>query len=180
MKRLIVWFCAFCFSSSVAAFSQPCQLVAQMADSKTYKTKPLRVATMQAQGAVTQALNLTWLETHGAWHIYQTPTAWFDKQTCAPLTKAVMGKELEFMPVLLNQLSGHNAVITGAFIVKIYRKNHWQKVNEKYGFKVLSPLPNPKTMIVDVKPTNSYDLLIRALDKDKDVNLALPIFSEPR
>ena len=84
------------------------------------------------------------------------------------------------MPVLLNKMTGSNAVITGAFIVKTYRTRDLEKVMQRYGFKALSPLTNPQSMIVDVKPTKSYDLLIRALDRDKDVELALPLLSEPR
>ncbi len=180
MLRFVLAIGLFGLSLSAWAFAVPCQLVAQMADAKVYKAQPLRVATMQSDDRLIQALGLTHLETHGAWHVFQTPDAWFDKESCAPFVKSVAGKKIEFSPVILNQLSGHNAVITGAFIIKIYRKQHWEKVLQRYALKTLSPLPSPKAMIVDVKPIKSYDLLIRALDKDKDVALALPLLSEPR
>ena len=178
--RVFVLFVAGLISGQVSAYSEPCQLVAQMVDSKLYKQQPQRMASMASPGSFSAEIGLTLLESHGAWHIYQTPAVWMGKEQCAPLTKTFGEKRFLFMPVLLNKESGHNAVITGTFIVKVYRKQHWDRVIQKYGFKVLSPLPSPKAMIVDVKPTDSYDLLIRRLDKDKDVVLALPLLSEPR
>lgn len=161
-------------------FSQACQLVAQMAGNQEYQQQPLRVASMVSPDRLPQDWGLTELERHGAWFVYKTPEPWMSKETCAPIEKWVGSDKVEFMPVLLNRQTGHNAVVTGAFIIKIYRKRHWEKVMQKYGFKMLSPLPNPRAMIVDVKPTDSYDLLIQALDRDKDVELGLPLLSEPR
>lgn len=178
--RVFVLFVVGLISSQASAYSEPCQLVAQMVDSKMYKQQPQRMASMASPDSFPAEIGLTILESHGAWHIYQTPTVWMGKENCAPLTKTFGDKPYLFMPVLLNKASGHNAVITGTFIVKVFRKQHWDRVIQKYGFKVLSPLPSPKSMIVDVKPTDSYDLLIRRLDKDKDVVLALPLLSEPR
>lgn len=179
LRIFVVWLLSALLSNAMA-FSEPCQLVAQMAGNKEYQQQPFRMASMTAESAMPKALQLTLLESHGAWHVYHSDTPWVAKEACAPITKHVAGKTVEFSPVILNKKTGHNAVVTGSFIVKIYRKQHWQKIMQKYGFKMLSPLPNPKAQIVDVKPTASYDLLIRELDLDKDVSLALPLLSEPR
>lgn len=161
-------------------FSIPCQLVAQMAGNQEYQAKPLRIASMTPASDMPASLQLSHLESHGAWHIYQTPQPWMNKEQCAPMLKQAANRSIEFVPVLLNKSTGHNAVITGSFIIKVYRKTHWERVMQRYGFKLLSPLPSPKSRIVDVKPTDSYDLLIRELDRDKDVALGLPLLSEPR
>ncbi|MDX1352714.1 MAG: hypothetical protein R3254_06855, partial [Thiomicrorhabdus sp.] len=147
-----------------------------------YKQQPLRIASMTTPSNMPAQWQLSLLENHGAWYVYQTETSWFTKESCAPLTKKSLldGSTVLFMPVLLNKNTGHNAVITGTFIIKTYRTRNLKDVMARYHFKPLSPLPNPQSMIVDVKPTNSYDLLIEALDRDKDVVLALPLLSEPR
>ncbi len=175
--------CFLSFQSYQAwSYAEPCQLVAQMAGNQEYKPQSMRVASMTTPSAMPKEWQLSLLENHGAWYVYQTATSWFTKETCAPFKKGLPSSELfiEFMPVLLNKQTGHNAVITGTFIIKTYRKNDLKKVINRYQFKALSPLPNPQSMIVDVKPTDSYDLLIQALDRDKDVILALPLLSEPR
>ncbi len=179
-KRVLLSLTLAAFSLNVFAFSEPCQLVAQMAGNQEYEQKPLRMASMVKPELIPGGWHLQFLESHGAWFIYQSEQAWIGKEQCAPLQKQIDGKTIEFMPVLLNKQSGHNAVITGTFIIRVYRKQHLQKVMQQYGFKMLSPLPNPRSVIVDVKPTASYDLLIRDLDKDKNIELALPLLSEPR
>lgn len=177
------WLLAFSlvvFSSYSLAYNEPCQLVAQMAGNKEYKQQPYRMASMVSADEMPKALNLSHLETHGAWHVYQAQQPWMTKEQCAPVREFHGGLAYDFVPVVLNKATGHNAVITGTFIIKVYRRNHVNRVLQRYGFKVLSPLPNPESFIVDVRPRNSYDQLIRDLDKDKDVRFALPVLSEPR
>jgi len=182
LLRFVLFGFVFLYSYQAWSYSEPCQLVAQMAGNEEYKQQPLRVATMVATDAVSKKWGLSLIEQHGAWSIYQTDQAWFTKQSCAPLVKTNddNGLTVEFMPVLLNKITGSNAVITGTFIVKTYRTRDLEKVMKRYNFKMLSPLPNPQSVIVDVRPVESYDLLIRALDRDKDVALAMPLLSEPR
>jgi len=170
------------YSYQAWSYAEPCQLVAKMAGNHEYKQKPMRLATMTQPDEIPAEWHLSLIEQHGSWSIFQTNQAWFLKETCAPLSKRneANGHIVEFMPVLLNLKTGSNAVITGTFIIKTYHKRDLDKVVQRYGFKELSPLPNPQSLIVDVKPTSSYDLLIRALDLDKDVDLALPLLSEPR
>lgn len=174
-------FCFLFFQSYQAwSYSESCQLVAQMAGNKEYKQQPLRIASMSRPQALPSEWQLELIENHGAWYVYQTQQAWLNKFNCAPMSKVFKGKTFEFMPVVLNNHTGHNAVVTGAFIIKTYRKKDLENVIQQYGFTVLSPLPNPKTVIVDVKPVKSYDLLLQKLDRDKNVVLALPLLSEPR
>ncbi|QCU89516.1 hypothetical protein [Thiomicrorhabdus sediminis] len=161
------------------AFSEPCQLVAQMVGSKTYQVMPLRLASMASPAQINRDWQLQPVENHGAWYIYQTPTPWMTKEQCAPLTKNVGANVIEFVPVLMNKTSGHHAVISGNFIIKVYQYRDLAKVIKQYNFLQLSPLPNPQSVIVDVKPQSSYDRLIETLDKDRDVDLALPILIEP-
>lgn len=173
----------FASVNSAAAYSESCQLVAHMAGNKEYVQKPMRVASLLPAHQLPANLSLRLLQNHGAWYIYRTPEPWFDKENCAPLNVEVTqgaSATLQFMPVLANLKTGNSAVVLGNFVIKVYREKHLQEVIDRYGFKTLSPLPNPESMIVDVKPTDSYDQLLLALDKDKDVELALPLLSEPR
>lgn len=162
------------------AFSQACQLVAKMAGNEQYKQHSYRIATMSPPKRLPAEWNLSLVENHGAWFIYQTDHSWMSREQCAPMLRRHGKHNFQFMPVLLNKQTGHNAVITGSFIIEVYKKQAWNRVMKKYGFKMLSPLPSPKSMIVDVKPTRSYDFLIKNLDRDNDVTLALPLLSEPR
>ncbi|GAB6069450.1 hypothetical protein JCM30760_05470 [Thiomicrorhabdus hydrogeniphila] len=164
------------------SFSEPCQLVAEMAGNKEYKQEPNRIASLNTPADIPKQWNLDLLENHGAWYVYQADKPWFTKETCAPLIKKSLidDSNVLFMPVLLNKKTGHNAVVTGTFIIKVYHKRDLQKVVKRYGFLPVSPLPNPESMIVEVRTTDSYDLLIQTLDRDKDVKLALPLLSEPR
>jgi hypothetical protein len=180
--RFVFFGFVFLYSYQAWSYSEACQLVAQMAGNKEYKQQPFRVATMEQPEAIPKDWGLSLIEQHGAWSIYQTDQAWFTKQSCAPLVKKATNSnyKVEFIPVLLNKTTGSNAVITGTFIIKTYKTRDLEKVIQRYHFKMLSPLPNPQSAIVDVKPVESYDLLIRALDRDKDVALAMPLLSEPR
>ena len=166
-------------STQAYSYGVACQLVAQVAGNKEYKAQPLRMASLVAPKDIPVAWQLSHLESHGAWHVYQAAQAWLTKEQCAPLNKLHFGKSIEFVPVILNQRTGHNAVITGSFIIQVYRKQHIPRIIERYQMKMLSPLPNPRSMIVDVGPVNSYDNLIKTLDLDKDVKLAIPIVMEP-
>lgn len=180
--RLTVLCFLFFQSYQAWSFSQPCQLVAEMAGNKEYNQEPNRVASLNPPTDMPKQWNLNLLENNGAWYVYQTDKPWFTKETCAPLTKKSLidDSNVLFMPVLLNKKTGHNAVVTGTFIIKVYHKRDLQKVVKRYGFLPVSPLPNPESMIVEVRTTDSYDLLIQTLDRDKDVKLALPLLSEPR
>lgn len=180
--RITLLFALLLPSYQAWSYSEPCQLVAQMAGNKEYEQQPKRIASMTRPDNMPKEWQLSLLENHGAWFVYQTEVSWFTKERCAPIQKRVENHSsiVEFMPVLLNQKTGHNAVITGTFIIKTYRTRNLKEVIQRYQFKTLSPLPNPQSMIVDVKPTQSYDELIQALDRDKDVVLALPLLSEPR
>lgn len=178
--RVAVLLLVSLMSTKLFAFAEPCQLVAQMAGNKEYKHQPMRVATMSSPERLPKAWRLSLLESHGAWYVYKTESGWMTRERCAPIVRRQGDRNFQFMPVLLNKQTGHNAVITGTFIVETYRKRDIPKVMKKYGFKMMSPLPNPRSLIVDVKPTQSYDFLIKQLDRDHDVTLALPLLSEPR
>jgi hypothetical protein len=168
------------FASSAQAYLLPCQLVTQMAGSKVYEAKLQRIASMTAPQDMPSELNLELLERHGGWYIYYTPFSWFERQTCGPQIKTIEDKQFQFMPVLLNKMTGMNAVLTGTFILKTYRPEHLEEVIKRYGFKMVTRLPKPNTAIIDVKPITSYDDMIEELDKDRDVDLVAPIMSEPR
>jgi hypothetical protein len=84
------------------------------------------------------------------------------------------------MPVLSNKESGYSAVIIGSLIIKTYQEDDLQPLESTYGFKKLTQLPNPRMAIFDVKPTHSYDLLLETLENDKNIEYAVPLFSEPR
>lgn len=163
-------------SGQVFAYTQPCQLVQKMAGFESYKLQPLRVASMKAPEDLPAGIKLTLLERHGAWYVYQTPEPWYGTQECAPLKK----QSIEFMPVMLNRQTGHNAVLTGSFILKVHRARDLETVIERYGVSLVTYLPKADSAIVDVRPIKSYDELILRMDIDKDVQLLAPLFSEPR
>ncbi|MBO1923129.1 hypothetical protein [Thiomicrorhabdus sp. 6S3-12] len=167
-------------SFQVQAYLLPCQLVTQMAGSDVYEAKLQRVASMTAPEDLPAAMGLELLERHGGWYIYQTPEPWFERRTCGPQLRTVQGKNFQFMPVLLNKKTGRNAVLTGTFLLKTYRAKHLDEVIERYGFRLVTRLPKPDTVIIDVKPIQSYDDMIEMLDKDRDVELVAPLMSEPR
>lgn len=163
-----------------SAFSTPCKLVELAVGSEIYQTQPQRVASLLSPSQLPQAFELTLLERNGAWSTYQTPEVWFNKTNCAPLSKTFEGRSYEFMPVLLNKQTGHNAVVIGSVILKVYRVEHIQAIVARYGFKLFTRLTNSRTVIVDVKPTDSYDRLFERLNNDRDIEFAVPLFSEPR
>ena len=163
-------------STQANAFTYACQWVERMANKKEYKVQPHRVAVMKAPDELDSAWQLTMLERHGSWFIYQTPTAWYGVNECAPIHK----ESQTFMPVLLNRQTGRNAVITGNFLLKVHRAPQLQQVIDRYGFKVITFLPRPDSVMVDLRSVDSYDALIETMDIDKDVQLLAPILAEPR
>lgn len=167
-------------TSSAHAYLLPCQLVTQMAGSKIYEAKLQRVASMTAPQDLPSEFNLELLERQGGWYVYHTPVSWFERQTCGPQLKTFEQKRFQFMPVLLNKMTGRNAVLTGTFILKTHRAEHLQEVINRYGFKMVTRLPKANAAIIDVKPIQSYDDMIEELDKDRDVDLVAPIMHEPR
>ncbi|BBP45059.1 hypothetical protein THMIRHAS_04320 [Thiosulfatimonas sediminis] len=167
-------------SSAAQAYLLPCQLVTQMAGTEIYEAQLQRVASLLAPQDLPAELDLALLQRHGGWYIYHTPQVWFSKQTCGPLDKTFNDKHYAFMPVLLNKKTGNNAVLTGTFVLRTYRPEHLQEVIDRYGFKMVTRLPKDDMAIIDVKPIQSYDDMIEALDKDRDVDLIAPIMSEPR
>jgi len=162
--------------STAYAYTQPCQLVQKMAGFEAYQLQPLRVAAMMAPEDLPAGLDVTFLQRHGGWYVYQTPSAWYSKQQCAPMRK----QAVEFMPVMLNRATGHNAVLTGSFILKVHRARDLRKVIDRYKVQLVTFLPKADSAIVDVRPIESYDELILEMDIDKDVQLLAPLFSEPR
>lgn len=162
--------------SEARAYSQPCQLVQKMAGFEAYQLQPLRLAAMRAPEDLPAGMDLVLLERHGAWYVYQTPTAWYSTEQCAPLSR----QSVEFMPVMLNRATGRNAVLTGSFVLKVHRARDLQSVIDRYRVKLVTFLPKADSAIVDVRPIDSYDELILRMDIDKDVQLLAPLFSEPR
>lgn len=166
-------------SSYAFASIPPCQTVAQIVGSDEYQAQPLRMASLLPPSEMPAKFNATHIETHGAWSVYQSEESWMVNGQCAPVKKFYAGKAYEFVPVILNKQSGHNAVISGSFIIKVYRREHLDRVLNRYALKTLSPVPNPESLIVDAKPQDSYDEFIKKIDLDKDVRFALPILIEP-
>ena len=159
------------------AYTQACQLVNKMAGIDAYQRKPLRVASMTPPDKLPKALQfMPLLDRHGSWFIYQTNEPWYSKTECAPL----MREGVDFMPVLLNKKTGRNAVLTGTFLLKVFKSRDLKPVIERYDIRLITLMPKADTAIVDVRPTDSYDELILKMDIDKDVQLLAPVFSEPR
>ncbi|MDG6773653.1 hypothetical protein QCB45_04860 [Thiomicrorhabdus sp. ZW0627] len=161
------------------AFTQPCQLVAKMAG-PAYENQPKRIASFTQMKEMPEEWNLTLLEQNGGWFVYETDQSWFDKETCAPVKKWHNNQSIEFSPVLLNRSTGRNAVITPSFIVKTYQKSDIDKISARYGFKLLTMLPRGGSAIFDVSGVTSYDRMLEELDRDKDVQVAAPVLSEPQ
>lgn len=162
-------------STPCFAYTQACQLVQKMAGVDNYQLQPNRIATMNPPDSLPAGVNLPLLERHGSWFVYQTAQPWYSKTECAPLMK----HDKQWMPVLLNRQTGHNAVLTGSFLLKVYRAADLDKVIQRYHLKRITYLPKAGSAIVDVLPIDSYDELILQLDIDKDVQLLAPIMSEP-
>lgn len=163
-------------SMQAQAYTQPCQWVERMANKKEYQAKPLRLAVMKAPDELPARFGLELLERHGSWFIYQTPEPWYEVNQCAPVKR----EQMIFMPVLLNRQTGHNAVVTGNFLLKVVRKHQLDEVIARYGFKVITYMPRADSVMVDLRSVSSYDDLIERLDQDKDVHLLAPILAEPR
>ncbi len=162
------------------SFGEPCFTVAIKAGENTYKPVPKRIASLLPLASFPKEFELTLLERNGAWHIYETAESWFTADTCAPLQKVYNGKVYDFMPVLLNKQSGSSAVVIGSLIIKTYQEDDLHTMESTYGFKMLTQLPSPRMAIFDVKPTTSYDAVLEMLENDKDIEYAVPLFSEPR
>jgi hypothetical protein len=158
------------------AYTYACQWVERMADKKQYQFQALRIAAMLPPDSIPKDLSIDLVERHGSWFIYQTKAPWLELEQCSPLQKG----DIQFMPVLLNRQRGHNAVVTGNFLLKVVRKHQLDQVIQRYGFKVITYLPRADSAMVDLREVASYDEFIETLDKDKDVHLLAPILSEPR
>jgi hypothetical protein len=178
MKKLGFGILLLITSLSAQAFTEACQLVAQMAG-PDYQAKPKRFGSLTAPEDMPKSVEASFIERNGGWFIYQASKDWFDVDHCGPKTQTVGSTTYEFVPVLLNRRSGSNAVVNGVFLIKTYREEHIGQIAERYGFKVVTPLPNRFTAVFDVKPQVSYDKLIETLDRDRDVEFAVPLLSEP-
>lgn len=165
-------------SLPVQAFTEACQLVAKMAG-PDYENKPNRFGSMQSPDDIPDEFGAQLIGRNGGWFIYQGKKAWFDMNHCAPNVKSSGTRVVEIVPVLLNKKTGHNAVINGIFLIKTYRQEHIDLIAKRYGFRKVSPLPNRFTAVFDVKPQTSYDHLIETLDRDRDIEFAAPLLSEP-
>lgn len=179
MKKLFLTSLIILLSPVAQAYTQACQLVAQMAG-PAYQPKPNRFGSLTSPQDMPKSVEVTFLEQNGVWFIYQSSQDWFEKETCAPKTETIDTKTYEFLPVLLNKQTGQNAVINGIFLIKTYREKHIDMLESRYGFNKVSPLPNRFTAVFDVKPQASYDKLIETLDRDRDIDFAAPLLSEPR
>ncbi|MDG6777328.1 hypothetical protein QCB44_01275 [Thiomicrorhabdus sp. zzn3] len=164
---------------SANAFNEACQLVAKMAG-PAYVIQENRVASFTPPDKMPEEFELTLLEQNGGWFVYQTQQAWFDKETCALLHKPSDQGRFDFAPVLLNQSTGSHAVVTSSFMIKTYRKQDIEKMAERYHFRLLTLLPSGSAAIFDVGEVASYDRMLETLDRDKDVQVAAPLLSEPR
>jgi hypothetical protein len=180
LLRAFILFVGLLISYQAWSYGEPCFTVAVKAGEKTYQPEPKRIASLLPLALLPTEFELTLLERNGAWHIYETAESWFTADTCAPLQKVYNGKVYDFMPVLLNKQSGSSAVVIGSLIIKTYQEDDLHTMESTYGFKMLTQLPSPRMAIFDVKPTTSYDAVLEMLENDKDIEYAVPLFSEPR
>lgn len=150
-----------------------CELVAQLAG-KGYVTSPQYVASMQYQAALNPLTQV------GVWHVYdypqKSPSEPKSFQTCAPIQRA----GVEFFPVL--QVQNRFAVINGLFMIITHREPDIHRMAQRYGFKLISGLPNRFTAVFDVNAQvgsgQDYDALLRKLDRDKDIKTVMPVLIE--
>jgi hypothetical protein len=165
---------------SVQAYTQPCELVAQLAGAQ-YQVQPNRMATLQppdlCQAKPQRAPAL--LQRNGAWFVYQSKQPWFKRDACAPFRQTVDGQTVTWVPVVLNRQTGVNAVVTSRFVIKVRKQRDLEVLSRRYGFNLITRLPNRFTAVFDVGEPASYDALLETLDRDRDVEYAVPIVSEP-
>ncbi|MDR9498901.1 MAG: hypothetical protein RI556_06980 [Hydrogenovibrio sp.] len=172
------WMLVWPFSAN--AYTQPCELVAQLAGAP-YQVQPDRMATLQppdlwqAQPQRAPAL----LQRNGAWFVYQSERPWFERDACAPFQQAVDGQTVTWVPVVLNRQTGVNAVVTSRFVIKVRKQRDLEVLSRRYGFNLITRLPNRFTAVFDVGQPASYDALLETLDRDQDIEYAVPIVSEP-
>ena len=166
-------------SPTASAFTQGCELVAQMAG-PAYEVDNQKVASLIPPEKMPATIKINYLVRSGAWFIYQTDPSWFTKETCAPLNKAHRSSTFEFAPVIKNRKQGQYAVVTSSFMVKTYNKLDINKIAQRYGFKLLTELPSGGSAIFEVGSQVSYDRMLETLDRDKDIRYAAPVLSEKR
>lgn len=176
--RLLLWYALCILPIKGFAFTQPCERVAQIAG-EDYEVRPNWFASLSAPADLLRGNTAGIVERNGAWYIYEVPVSPFKKEACAPKLWDVGKKQAEIVPVLYNRVLGKSAVINGRFVIKVYRVRHLNQLAKRYEINKVSVLPNRFTAIFDVRPQNSYDLLIEQLDRDRDVELVAPVLSEP-
>lgn len=159
---------------SATAYQQACELVAQKAG-HSYKVKLNRFASITAPEDLPQSITAELLTRNGMWFIYKSTEDMFTKEQCSPQQR----DKINIVPVLFNQSSGHNAVVNGVFLIKTYQEKDINLITNRHNFKKVTQLPNRFSAIFDVKPQDSYDQLIEALDNDKDIEKLVPLLSEP-
>jgi hypothetical protein len=160
------------------AYTQPCELVAQLSG-PDYEVKPKRMAMMQSPSFWPEGQSPTLLGRNGVWFIYQGRSPWFAVDACAPQRMSVNGQSVMRVPVVLNLRTGVNAVVTSRFVIKVRRQRDLEQLSARYGFNLITRLPNRFTAVFDVGTPASYDSLLETLDRDRDIEYALPIVSEP-
>ncbi len=175
MKKIILSISLLLFSIASQAYTEACQLVAEKAG-KEYQSKPNRFASISAPEDLPASFEVNLIERNGMWFIYQAEQEWFAKEECAPKTI----RAVETVPVLLNQMTGRNAVVNGAFLIKTWQVKHIDEIAGRYKFVKVTQLPNRFTAVFDTKPQASYDQLIETLKVEKDIEKFVPLLSEPR
>lgn len=162
-------------TTSATAYLDACKLVTEKAG-KSYQVKNNRFASIVAPEKLPKSITASLIERNGMWFIYQTESEQFAKKQCAP--QQLDG--IEIVPVVYNQVSGHNAVINGVFMIKTFLQKDINLIANRYNFRKVTQLPNRFTAIFDVKPQTSYDGLIEKLAQDKGIDKLVPLLSEPR
>lgn len=150
-----------------------CELVAQLAG-KHYVTSPQYAASMHYQAELKPLTQV------GIWQVYAYPQDSENQPThfeaCAPFKRA----GVEFFPVLQKQ--NQFAVVNGLFMIKTHREADIHRMAQRYGFKLISGLPNRFTAVFDVNAqvnsTQDYDAILRQLDRDKDIQTVVPVLIE--
>lgn len=161
------------------AYTEPCQLVAQMAGAE-YEARPNLFASLLPPSKFSEKASVSLVERNGAWFVYEGGGSWFNVDSCAPSILATLPEDaIEIIPVLINIKTGKSAVVTGLFLIKVYKEKHLGGIANRYHFKKISTLPNRFTAIFDVRPQTSYDALIEYLDRERDIEWIAPLLSEP-